>query len=101
MAGAGSSALESPALSNPTAADRQIGRIEAVFRLELITTVAANAPVVKVASALVATTDTPLVKSEHNEERVEDCHSLDGKTIARPILFNSAYSTATELSRPL
>ena len=67
-----------------------------MFRLELITMVAAAAPVVKAGSELVPITETPVVKSERNEEQVEDGQSSDGKMITRPILLNSVCSTKTE-----
>jgi hypothetical protein len=50
------------------AADGEAGQREAAFRFELNMIVVAEAPVVKVASALVPITETPVVKSARNDE---------------------------------
>ena len=63
--------------------------------------VAAAAPVVNVACALVPITETPVVKSERNDEQVEDGQSPEDKKSTRPILFNWVCSMRTRLSHPL
>ena len=72
-----------------------------MFRLELITMLATAAPAVKVASEFVPITETPVVKSERNEEQVEDGQSSDGTLSTRPILLNSVCSTKREPAHPL
>lgn len=64
--GASASALETVWVS--VAADGEAGQREAAFRFELNMIVVAEAPVVKIASALVPITETPVVKSARNDE---------------------------------
>jgi hypothetical protein len=64
--GASASALETIWVS--AAADGPAGQREAAFRFELNMIVVAEAPVVKVAAALVPITETPVVKSARNDE---------------------------------
>lgn len=66
---ASASALETVWVSAAAAAaDGPLGQREPAFLFELNVIVVGKAPVVKVASALVPITETPVVKSARNEE---------------------------------